>query len=99
MVNYNGLMFQNTLDSLRESEATIAALIDMVEGNPFAPFEYPWMLRAMQSRGLAEFKTGSFDQTTNMYTGPIGVFLTDYGAAFVAWLREPRELPIQMELF
>lgn len=96
------LNFRSLLDSLRGREASLEALINMADGNPFAPFEWDWLGDALQRRGLIEMHWSSYDPEVGMYTDPNDKFtgwcFTDLGKRFVAWLREPRELPSQMEL-
>lgn len=90
--------FKNTLDSLKGCDATIAALIDMSEGYPFP--EYYWIWGAMKSRGLAELHFGEHDPITGYPIEPSrGFCLTDYGKAFVEWMKKPRDLPQTMSMF
>ena len=92
-------LFAATRDSLKGREATLAALMDLADGHPF-PVPDQWVYAALVKRGLMvdwmmDYETG---KRLMMETGT-PYALTDYGRAFVAWYRSPRELPVQMNLF
>jgi hypothetical protein len=86
-------LFITTRDGLRP--ASIAALIDLAEGNPFSIFAAPFIYGALKERGLAEIV---WDERGLQLSGG-HVELTEYGRRFVAWLRIPRDFPAQMGLF
>lgn len=69
----------------------ISALIDISDGYPFMP--EPWVTRALEDRGLIK---PLWDMIPLYLYGRV---LTPFGEAFVAWMREPREVPRQLELF
>lgn len=91
--------FANTRDNLRP--ASIAALIDFAEGNPFALFAEMWIFGALERLDLVRRNTREWMDDERMgipHTTPM-LDLTDYGRAFVAWYRQPRDLPAQMDMF
>lgn len=86
-VIYTPQHFATTRDSL--SPNSLAALIDFAEGNPFALFQDPWVFGALEDRGLVK----------HVYDGTAVLAMTGYGQQFVAWYRQPRDLPGQLSLF
>lgn len=91
--------FANTLATMRP--ATIAALIDFSEGNIFALFADPWVMGALEQRNLVQsnfIENFRLKEVAVTPTKP-DFELTDYGRAFVAWYRQPKDLPVQMSLF
>lgn len=85
--------FADTRDSLRPP--SIAALIDLADGNPFSIFADPWVYDALHTRNLVEIVWHGTPHTI----GSGHVDLTDYGRAFVSWYRQPRDLPVQLDMF
>lgn len=86
-------------DSLRP--ATIAAMINLVEGNPFALGCEPWIFDALERRGLAQknFKQWRADDLMGMPHTCHLFDLTELGKTWLAWYRQPRDLPAQLDMF
>jgi len=93
-------LFAETRESLKGRESTIAALIDIADGQPH-PIYGDWILRALTTRGLIY----EFIIDAEVYKRQIAergypyLELTDYGRAFVNWYRCPKDLPAQMSMF
>jgi DNA-binding PadR family transcriptional regulator len=98
MVN-ESILYRTTLDGL--SSAALTALIDFSEGSILALFQDMWTYHALEKRGLVQSHWDESDAMKAVgmkYTGEYYT-LTDYGRAFVAWYRRPKDLPIQMDMF
>lgn len=93
---YTDLQFRSTFDSLSGRESSLAALIDIADGLPC--IEYEWVRNALLSRGLIVSNAGR-NPETGAYEAGLGYRLTDYGAAFTKWLRQPRDIPQTKYLF
>lgn len=89
------IKFAETRDSL--SSASIAKLIDLADGIRFSIYVNELIFYALESRGLIEVVWG-WDETGLRWMGR-PMELTDYGKAFVAWHRQPKDLPTQMDMF
>lgn len=95
-------LFVATRDSLKGRDATLFALMDFADnGSLLSLFEYPWIMEALERRGLVESHHDEWHYMNDVgmkYQGAM-ITLTDYGRAFVAWYRQPRDLPTQMSMF
>lgn len=93
-------LFAATRDSLKGREATIVALMDLADGHPF-PVSDQWTYNALVNRGLMVDWISDVEIAERQIAerGYPYYELTDYGRAFVAWYRQPRDLPTQMGLF
>lgn len=92
-------LFAATRDSLKGRNGIIKALIDIAEGYPF-PIGDQWTYNALVKRGLMVDwvnDTEAADRLMAEYGTPY--ILTDYGRAFVAWYRNPQDLPAQLDMF
>ena len=97
----NAVKFRNTLDNLTTHQ--LRALVDVSEGY-LSTFLNEWLRFSLEKRGLLFTRDEriaycrQFDGTglTPDYAYIEG--LTDFGLAFVAWYRAPRDVPIQETL-
>lgn len=89
------IKFAETRDSL--SSASIAKLIDLADGICFSIYANELIFDALESRGLIEIVWGWDDSGLRWMGSPME--LTDYGKAWITWYRQPRDLPVQMEMF
>lgn len=86
--------YRHTHDSL--TPASLAVLVDLAEGVPHAG----WVYDALERCGLVYSfeQLIAREQAEGIYWRPQDQ-LTDYGKAFIAWYRQPRDLPAQLSLF
>ena len=101
MEQQNVQLFAATLDSLKGRHATIAALIDFADGNVFALWQEAWIWGALESRNIVKWNIRQWNDDDKLglpHTVPM-YDLTDYGRAFVAWYRQPKDFPAQMDMF
>ena len=93
--------FQHTLKSLRPP--TIAALISFAEdGSTIFPlFEYPKIMECLEARSILKWNIEAWDRAfgVGMQANVPQIVFTDYGKAFVEWLRQPKNAPGQLALF
>jgi hypothetical protein len=85
----NNVWYQIIADSLRKP--AIAALVDLADGFPFVADT--WIRWALEKRGLI------YSLHQQIEAGVYRDELTPLGKEFVAWLRQPRELPTQTNMF
>lgn len=86
-MEYTPQHFAVTRDNL--PPASLVALVDFAEGNIFALFCERYVYGALLDRGLIK----------NFFDGQKTIGLTEYGEQFIAWYRQPRDLPGQLSLF
>ena len=89
--------YRATLDSL--SQEALTELVNVADGL-FLFFIDPWIIDALHRRGLVFDTSELFSQAARLEKNEWDLDpFTDYGRAFVAWYRQPRDVPIQLDLF
>lgn len=86
-----GIYFRQTMDELDGHPAAIEVLMNLADGLPF--LGDPWTYRMLVNLDLV------IDLQNVIAMGDWSMLLTNYGAQFVGWYRQPRELPTQLDMF
>jgi hypothetical protein len=87
------ITFKEIRDSLRP--ATIATLIDLADGATLSAYRTPLIYAALESRKLIEVVWIGEPYTL----GSGRTVLTELGRAWLAWYRNPQDLPAQLDMF